>query len=95
MTELISLIGLNKAKVLAALYDAAKPQGLGFLHFDPAPMTLEEARTLLIDSPDGYFDYVQGRVMKVDLSGDTLRTVLYDRDNGLGKAKAVIDSLRE
>lgn len=39
--------GLKKSAVLAALYSASKPQGLGFLHFDPAPMTEEEAEELL------------------------------------------------
>lgn len=33
--------GLKKSAVLAALYNASKPQGLGFLHFDPVPMTTE------------------------------------------------------
>lgn len=87
----ISLKGLNKGKVLAALYNASHPQGMGILHFDPAPMTTEEAESLLKRQTD--FDYLKGRVMKVDLTGEELDPWLYDRDNGQGAAKRVIDSL--
>lgn len=37
-----------------------------------------------------YFDYLQGRVMKVDLAGDELDPRLYDRDNGEGAARRAI-----
>ena len=84
----ISLIGLDKAEVLAALYNASKPQGRGFLHYDPKPMTSKEAGVLLKQTTD--FDYLQGRVMKVDLSGDTFDPRLYDRDNGQGVAEKAI-----
>ena len=92
MTELISLIGLNKTKVLAGLYNAAKPLGMGYLQYDPSPMTPNEAKELLFQDDD--FHYLKGRVMKVNLSGDTLDPRLYDRDNGEGAAKKVIDFLR-
>lgn len=90
MEEQISLTGLSKAKVLMALYDRAKPQGLGML-YTPDPMTEDEAKKLLEQTT--YFDYVQGRVMKVELSGDSLDPVLYDRDNGIGAARSAIASL--
>lgn len=90
--ETISLEGLDKAEVLAALYNASHPQGLGFLHYDPTPMTIEKAREYLAQST--YFDYLEGRVMKIDLSGDELNPWAYDRDNGAGAAEAVILTLR-
>lgn len=76
----ISLVGLNKADVLAALYNASKPQGAGFIHYDPTPMTRKEAEQLLAQGT--YFDYLKGRVMKVDLSKDELNPWGFDRDNG-------------
>lgn len=88
----ISLKGLNKAEVLAALYNASKPQGMGFLHYDPTPMKTEEAESLLRRQTD--FDYLKGRVMKIDLSGEELDSWLYDRDNGEGAAAAAIASLQ-
>jgi hypothetical protein len=92
MSQQIDISGLNKADVLAALYDAARAQGMGFIHFDPAPMSREEAEALLERST--YFDYVKGRVMKVDLKGDSFDPWLYDRDNGEDAAQAVIDNLK-
>ena len=87
----IDLKDLSKAKVLAALYNASKPQGMGFIQYDPKPMTESEAEKLLQRGAD--FDYLQGRVMKVDLSGDQFDPYLYDRDNGPGAAKAALESL--
>ncbi len=94
----ISIAGLDKADVLAALYNATHTQGMGYLHYDPKLMTKEKAQIIL----DGrmaerlslYFDYLKGRVMKVDLSGDTLAPGLYDRDNYDGAVQAVISALR-
>lgn len=88
----IDISGMSKAKVLVALYNAAKPQGMGFLHYTPFPMSEKEAEELLEDHT--YFDYVHGRVMKVDLSGDTLDSRLYDRDNGEGAALRAISSIK-
>lgn len=93
MSELISIAGLDKASVLAALYNAAQPQGLGFLQYDPTPMSPHEARSQY-GKCDDYYDYLRGRVMKVDLSKDSFDPWLYDRDNGSGAAKRVIDALK-
>jgi hypothetical protein len=89
---MIDIRGFNKAKVLAALYNASHPQGMGFLHFDPKDMTESEAQriidscTVIDNRPYLYFDYLMGRVMKVDLSRDFFDERLYDRDNGSGAA---------
>ena len=92
MNEIL-LEGLDKAAVLAALYNASRPLGMGFLHYDPKPMTIEEAREILEQRT--CFDYLKGRVMKIDLSGDTLSTRLYNRDNGPGAAEMVFAQLRD
>lgn len=88
----IDLEGFCKAEVLAALYNAARPQGMGFLHYDPTPMTVVEAEELLRDRTD--FDYLNGRVMKVDIGGNTLNTAYYDRNNGEGAASNALASLQ-
>ncbi|MEV6854797.1 hypothetical protein AB0M89_13420 [Streptomyces microflavus] len=91
----IDITGLDPAAVLAALYNASQQQGLGLLTpHGREPMTVETAAHLLIATPDSYFEYVNGRVMKVDLSGVQVDVALYDRDNGDGAGAAVIDSLR-
>jgi hypothetical protein len=87
---MIDLKGKDKADVLAKLYNASRPIGLGFLHSTKQDMTRDEAAKLLADT--SYFDYLKGRVMKVDLSGDKLDPRLYDRDNGQGAAAAALDA---
>lgn len=93
---MIDITGLEKAAVLAALYNAARPQGMGFMQYKPKPMSLEEAKKFLDEQEGGYFDYLFGRVMKLDLKGDlsSIEERLYDRDNGGGCAQAVISELR-
>jgi len=86
----MNIEGMNKAKILAGLYNNSRPLGMGMLHFTPEDMTEETAQKLL-DDGQTYFDYLQGRVMKIDLSKDELRTDLYNRDNGEGSAERVIE----
>jgi hypothetical protein len=88
----MNISNLSKAKVLAALYNNSKPQGRGFLHADSQLMTEEEAQKLL-DSDQTSFEYLKGRVMKVDLSGDELDTWLYNRDNGENAAETALSGL--
>jgi len=90
--------GLTKEQVLMALYNASKPQGLGFLHFTPEDMTEAEAKGMIEERKgDLWFDYVKGRVMKINLNSNdsTFDDCLYDRDNGDGAAQRAIDRLRE
>jgi hypothetical protein len=94
---MIDIKGFSKAKLLASLYNRARPQGMGFLQYDPKDMTIEEAQKIIDElTMNGYrlyFDYLKGRVMKVNLSKDMLDPSLYDRDNGPGSAfEAVCNS---
>ena len=107
----IDIRGLDKADVLAALYNASRPQGLGWLHARMAGDVLshEEAAKLVeehtrhdkaewrkkcgLPETTIYFDYVYGRVMKVELGGETFNPHLYDRDNGSGAACRALESL--
>lgn len=87
---------LDKAAVLAVLYNSARLRGIEGMHFStPEKMTREEALMLLVESQDKYFDYILGRAMKIDLSNDELDTWLYNRDNGSGAAEAAIAGLYE
>lgn len=104
----IDISGIDKAELLAALYNEARPLGLGYLHYDPTPMTREQALEIMEKGDDHaqmfssmvrgrgnlYFDYVKGRPLKVNLEGDTLSTHLYDRDQGEGAAARVVAELR-
>ncbi len=93
----IDISHLSPPEVLQALYNAARQQGLGAFNEEGRAgqdLTLDQARKL-IDSHglENRFDYVNGRVMKVELSGTTLDPTLFDRDNGEGAARRAIDSI--
>lgn len=89
----INISKIPKAKVLAALFNHAKPLGLGLLHYIPRDMDETEAQKIL-DSGQTYFDYHEGRLMKVDLSGDELDTRFYNRDNGEMAAENAISQIQ-
>lgn len=94
----ISIKGLDKAEVLQALYNNSRPLGLGFLNPKALQdITIEECKEIIEKSipNDLYFDYLNGRVMKIDIADDILDSWLYDRDNGKGKAEQVINELRQ
>ena len=85
----IDISGMDKAEVLAKLFNASNPQGMGFLQNHSEKMTIEEAQGLL-DSGQTRFDYVRGRVMKINLKRNVLKTAAYDRDNGEGAASLAL-----
>jgi hypothetical protein len=96
MRRIISIEGLNIADVLAGLYNAARPRLLGFLTYDPKPMDREEAEKLLKENT--YFDYIKGRVIKVDLGTTAFppgfSPQYYDIYNGRGTAAMVVEQIR-
>lgn len=85
--------GLCKVRVFKALFNRAMPQGMGFLHYKPRNIDDDEAKKK-IQFSDGkeiqYFDYVEGRVMKIDIRPDYIDTTLYNRDNGPNAAENAI-----
>lgn len=90
---MVNITGLDKAEVLAALYNKSKQQGLGFLNAaGQQNTTADEVRHLL--ETNTYFDYLNGRVLKVDLSKDEFDPWGYDRDNGDGAAQRAIDTIK-
>ena len=106
----IDVADIPAAELLAALYNKGRPTGIGFLQAHDGDMTIEQASALLNgDEQEGdypvnhdrsedkpaYFDYLHGRVMKVEINGKTLRPGLYDRDYGAGAAQGVVDAIRE
>lgn len=103
----INIRGIDKAELLVALYNASKPLGMGYLNYIPGDISKETAQQIIVKRGDVrkdpqsnairhnslYFDYLFGRVMKVDLAGDELETCFYDRDNYEGAALNAIRHL--
>lgn len=88
---MVNIKGINKAELLAALYNNSKPQGMGILQYEKADMTKLEAEELLNETMS--FDYLKGRVMKIDLNGNEMREFGYDRDIGGGSVQRIVNSL--
>lgn len=90
---MIDIKGIDKAVLLRALFNASRQQGMGMLDSRGAvDMTLEDAQKIVAETT--YFDYLRGRVMKVEIGGDVLQARAYDRDNGEGAADRVVAGLR-
>ena len=84
--------------LLMGLYNASKQQGMGLLSLaGKSDLTPDQAQAIL-DGTDNYkgtyyFDYLNGRVLKIEIGGKTLNTKMYDRDNGENAVKNVITEL--
>lgn len=73
------------------MFNNAKTQGLGAIHYVPSHfLSLEESHLRLTQS--SYVDYLEGRVIKVNFieGAEELDCTLYDRDNGEGSAEKAI-----
>lgn len=99
MTDQLSIYGIDKARLLASLYNHARVQGYGNLqHDNQEQMHIGSALKIwngMSERGATYFDYLQGRVMKVELGGDMFDPMLYDRDNGDGQARIAIARARQ
>lgn len=83
---------LSRAEALAALFNAAKPQGLGNLQYN-ASHVMDELEAEMILTKGDYVDYLEGRVIKTKFDSDIeIDTTLYDRDNGEDAGAAAIFS---
>lgn len=95
--QMVDIEGLSRAQVLAALFNASAPGGMGFLQAPSGPkvMTEEHAEGWVHERTS--FDYLYGRPLKLNLMDDTeFDPRGFDRDNGgPGTAQRVIDQLRE
>jgi len=97
-TEEIAIDDIDRAEFLAALFNKARPFGLGFLHASGDDMTVSEARQLLAaddnEAGESCFDYLKGRLMKVLIGQKSANIELYDRTYGTGAARMIADGLR-
>lgn len=98
---MVNITGLDKVVVLAALHNETSALGMGRMHDVGRDMNIDEARSIIDRNVnhngdrDLYFDYVAGRPLKVDLTGDEFDPRLYDRDAGPGAAQRAIDKALE
>lgn len=95
----MNIARIPKATLLVALFNQAKPQGLGFLVATTMEMSEAEAQVLIDRSKKAKlplrYDYLEGRSCKVDITTDEFDPWLYNRDNGEGVAERVVKELRK
>jgi hypothetical protein len=104
---MIDIKGLDKAEVLYALYHNSHAQGMSFLGLPHGKenFTLEHAREIIKETGyvlEGeyhpgrlYFDYLEGHIIKCDITNDEFDERLYDRDCGEGAAAKAVAYVRE
>ena len=86
----VRLNNVTREAALAALFNRAKPQGLGMLQYDKAHVMTENEAMFVLMNGD-YVDYLEGRVIKVDFKNpEEIDTTLYDRDNGKDAGEAAV-----
>ena len=91
---MVSILGLDKAQVLKALWENSKAQGMSFLALPQSnSITVYECAAAL--SRNLSINYFAGKVIKTDFSGDSFDAWDYDRDNGEGAAQRAVDSIRK
>ncbi len=89
---MVSIKGLNKAKVLATLHNNSTPIGMGKILFVERDLRIKDASERLSDSRMIY--NFNGRVIGANFSYDTLDPDTYDMYNGKNAMKCNIARLR-
>jgi len=88
----IDISGLDRVELLRHLWENSKVAGFFSMYGGPAPSFGSERRPE--DAVSGYIDYYCGRVIKTDLRNDEIDPYLYDRDNGIGAFKRVVENMQ-
>jgi hypothetical protein len=86
----VSIKGIDKVKLLHALWNRARPAAFFVLSGHMSPGFDECAAKEAIR---GTIDYYCGRCIKTDLSGDIADPSLYDRDWGEGSFQKIVKNL--
>ena len=80
--------------LIKALWERSSPAAFFTMTGLPAPAFDERSASQILSGPYKYFDYLDGRVMKISLNTDDVDPSLYDRDLGKGAFAEVVRKLR-
>jgi len=90
---MVDISGINKKVFLESLWENSKPASF-FTSSGITPPPIDKGE--LEDSlKNGKADYLSGRVIKMNFSGDTVDPWGYDRDNGTGSVQKIVDEIRK
>ena len=86
----VSIVGIDHAELLAALYNAAEPLRMGILQYKPEPMTVAEAAALL--ESHTYFDYIYAQWLRFEaIDGNRWDWQLFDPSTGEPAVNGALD----
>lgn len=100
---MIDITGVDLVKFAQKVYELSSPQGMGFLHYTPEPLSEEEAKQLVghpVEHPDKLgmsdsvvldMDYVRGRACKMTVWKEEGRLVI--NDNWYDHTDRILDML--
>ncbi|KAL6232430.1 hypothetical protein BDW75DRAFT_242958 [Aspergillus navahoensis] len=94
MSSKVYIGDLNKEDLIAALWSRSKPAAFFAMSGLPAPPFNKEDALRQAEQLNWCFDYLQGRVIKSDLSGEEADPWGYDRDNGAGAFREAVEGVR-
>lgn len=96
--DVIDISDKDRADVLAALYNASTPVGIGFAQYNPMPWTREIAEYYFEHfaepKQDGtvYFKHIMGRPVTCTFDGDLIYVKAYNYENEQGLAQRAIST---
>jgi hypothetical protein len=93
MSQEIDITGLDKRELLRMLWENSKPAAF-FAMSGMNPPQCNDTEIDKVLSKDCYADYLCGRAIKTSFKTNKLDPRGYDRDNGTGAMKRVVDSMR-
>ena len=80
--NMLDITGVNLVKFVKEVYNLSRPQGLGFIHFTPGPLSSNEA-SLYVRPPGSYIrvstDYIRGRACKMVVWEESRKLLIRDR----------------
>lgn len=92
----LDIEGIDKARLLVELYNAAKVDGRLWLKDNGKQMTYSKAQQLLNRNYEGPLDSHNGKILKIVLKEDStyLDSEQYDSINGTGLAASIVSKIR-
>ncbi len=76
---MIDVTGIDLVEFAKKVYELSVPQGMGFLHFTPHPLTDEDARQCIDDGRSALnMDYVHGRACKMHVTRENGKLTISD-----------------
>lgn len=81
---MIDITGIDLVKFAQKVYELSAPQGLGFLHYTPEPLTEEEAKKCTYLDREPPYAHGSGVVLDMDyVKGRACKMVVWQKDGKL------------